>query len=184
MHLRPDGKIQILWVIRIFCLFIFLAFWQSCVTQVHLSYIYPNDYTRLTHLDPQDSCFYPEKPSLKRDPAQKNEYYDPRWSQTFDVKYVNFEETRTDGIDLKCEIKGNLLLSSSETLPLVQAFMNKLNEKHPGYELRVLFFLFSLQHLDHNVTEFTHLFSLATPWCLTRLGMTALLTVFFGKISL
>lgn len=98
-----------------------------------MSYVYPNDYTRLTHLDPHDSCFYPEKPSLQRDPPQRNMYYDPRWSQTFNAKYVNFEERRNDGIDLKCDIKGNLLLMSSEILPLVQDFINKLNRKHPGY---------------------------------------------------
>lgn len=109
--------------------------------QSKLSYIYPNDYTRLTHLEKQGSCFYPEKLSLQKDPAQTNNInYDPRWSQTFEVKYVDYKENRSDSIDLTCEEKANLLLSSSEALPVVQAFMDIFNEKHPGYELHLLFF--------------------------------------------
>lgn len=127
----------------------------SYLPQVHLSYIYPNDHTRLTHTDPQGSCFYPEKPSVKRDPPLTNDkYYDPKWSQTFDVKHIDFEEKRNDGVDLKCEMKGNLLLSSSETLPLVQAFMNKLNEKHPGYGPHFLFFSLTCNTLVTNSPVF------------------------------
>lgn len=87
---------------------------------MHLTYIYPNDYTRLTHVEKQDSCFDTEKLSLIRDPAQTND-------TNFDL-----QEQMSDRIDLQCTMKGNLLLNSSETLPLVQAFMEKLNKKHPG----------------------------------------------------
>ncbi|XP_075894006.1 beta-1,4-N-acetylgalactosaminyltransferase 3-like [Nelusetta ayraudi] len=100
---------------------------------VHMSFVYPNDYTRLTHLENQDSCFYSAKPSLIRDPAETNEkYFDFKWSHTVQVKNFDLQEHRSDRIDLQCTVKGNLLLSASDSLPLAQAFMDKLNEKHPG----------------------------------------------------
>lgn len=105
----------------------------SFLAQVHLSYIYPNDYTRLTHLERQDSCFYTQRASLIRDPAQTNDKnFDPKWSKTIQVKHFDIQEQRSDSIDLHCAGKGNLLLSSTETLPLVLAFMEKLNTKHSG----------------------------------------------------
>lgn len=106
----------------------------SCFPQVHLSFIYPNDHTRLTYLERQDSCYYTEKPSPTRDPDQTNDkYFNPKWSRTIQVQSFDLQEKRSDGIDLQCTIKGNLLLSSSEALPIVQDFMEKFNKKHPGY---------------------------------------------------
>lgn len=134
----------------------FSLLWQTCIClpQMRLSYIYPNDYTRLSHLENTDSCVYPEKPSLNRDSPQKSsKYYHSRWSQTFSVKHMIFEENRPDGADYKCGIKGNLLLSSSETLPLVQAYMDQLNHKHPGYG-HISFSLFTLQQLDQKTSCF------------------------------
>ncbi|XP_061917200.1 N-acetyl-beta-glucosaminyl-glycoprotein 4-beta-N-acetylgalactosaminyltransferase 1 isoform X1 [Entelurus aequoreus] len=52
------------------------------------------------------------------------------WSQTFQVNHLDLQAMRSDWIDLHCNISGNLLLHSSDALPVVQAFMEQLNDKH------------------------------------------------------
>ncbi|XP_027128400.1 beta-1,4-N-acetylgalactosaminyltransferase 3 isoform X2 [Larimichthys crocea] len=54
------------------------------------------------------------------------------WNQTFDVSHLDLQLHRSDWIDLQCNISGNLLLQSSETLPIINNFMDKLNQKHNG----------------------------------------------------
>ncbi|CAK6951129.1 beta-1%2C4-N-acetylgalactosaminyltransferase 3 [Scomber scombrus] len=60
--------------------------------------------------------------------------FDPEvnWSQTFQVNHLDLQAQRSDWIDLRCNVSGNLLLQSSDALPVVNAFMDKLNEKHHG----------------------------------------------------
>lgn len=55
---------------------------------------------------------------------------DVNWSQTFQVNHLNLQAHRSDWIDLRCNISGNLLLEASHALPIIKAFMEKLNEKH------------------------------------------------------
>ncbi|XP_050991762.1 beta-1,4-N-acetylgalactosaminyltransferase 3 [Labeo rohita] len=56
---------------------------------------------------------------------------DVKWSQTFQVKPLDLETLRSDWIDLKCNVSGNLLLEESEAFSVVEAFMKKLNKKYP-----------------------------------------------------
>uniref|UniRef100_A0A3P8T8M7 Hexosyltransferase n=1 Tax=Amphiprion percula TaxID=161767 RepID=A0A3P8T8M7_AMPPE len=51
------------------------------------------------------------------------------WNQTFQVSHLDLQAQRSDWIDLRCNISGNLLLHSSDALPIVEAFMEQLNEK-------------------------------------------------------
>lgn len=52
------------------------------------------------------------------------------WSQTFQVKPLDLQTLRSDWIDLRCNVSGNLLLRSNDVQPVVKAFMNQLNKKH------------------------------------------------------
>lgn len=57
---------------------------------------------------------------------------DINWSQTFQFSHMDLQAQRSDWIDLRCNISGNLLLDTIDALPVVKAFMDKLNEKHSG----------------------------------------------------
>lgn len=54
------------------------------------------------------------------------------WNQTFQISHLDLQAERSDWIDLRCNVSGNLLLHSSDALPIVKAFMDQLNEKHNG----------------------------------------------------
>ncbi|KAM6936925.1 beta-1,4-N-acetylgalactosaminyltransferase 3 [Xenentodon cancila] len=61
--------------------------------------------------------------------------FDPQvnWNQTFQVNHLDLQAYRSDWIDLSCNVSGNLLLQSRDALPIVKAFMDRLNEKHHGW---------------------------------------------------
>ncbi|KAJ8003123.1 hypothetical protein DPEC_G00166110 [Dallia pectoralis] len=60
--------------------------------------------------------------------------FDPEvnWAQTFQLTPVDLQAMRSDWIDLRCNVSGNLLLRASGAMPLVKAFMDKLHTKHHG----------------------------------------------------
>uniref|UniRef100_A0A8C1M8Y6 Beta-1,4-N-acetylgalactosaminyltransferase n=1 Tax=Cyprinus carpio TaxID=7962 RepID=A0A8C1M8Y6_CYPCA len=172
---------------------------------VHLMYVYPNDYTRLTHMENDNKCFYRGDPyylerygfsnyiqldlpenEVKYKGTSNNECFcdgmeiqdnaihieevgeggeeddawvnqgfsededyeltnravydvEVKWCQTFQAKPLDLHALRSDWIDLKCNVSGNLLLEESEALSVVEAFMKKLNQKYPRQ--------FSLEHI-------------------------------------
>nr|XP_040019798.1 beta-1,4-N-acetylgalactosaminyltransferase 3 [Gasterosteus aculeatus aculeatus] len=57
---------------------------------------------------------------------------DVNWNQTFQISYLKHQAHRSDRIDLRCNVTGNLLLQSSGALTVVKAFMRQLNNKHHG----------------------------------------------------
>uniref|UniRef100_A0A6Q2XDU4 Beta-1,4-N-acetylgalactosaminyltransferase n=1 Tax=Esox lucius TaxID=8010 RepID=A0A6Q2XDU4_ESOLU len=78
---------------------------------------------------------------LGRDSEEEQAYdstfppvFDPEvnWAQTFQLTPVNLQAMRSDWIDLRCNVSGNLMLRASDALPVVKAFMDKLNTKHHG----------------------------------------------------
>ncbi|XP_062914042.1 beta-1,4-N-acetylgalactosaminyltransferase 3 isoform X1 [Mobula hypostoma] len=57
------------------------------------------------------------------------------WDQTFSVNNIDFHSLRSDWIDLRCNVSGNLLMKDQEAVDVVKMYMRKLNEKHKGIYL-------------------------------------------------
>ncbi|XP_030646299.1 beta-1,4-N-acetylgalactosaminyltransferase 3 [Chanos chanos] len=88
------------------------------------------------HGDRDDGWFlYDQSDTMDvEDDFVNNAVFDPEviWDQTFQVNPMDPQTLRSDWIDLRCNVSGNLLLSQSEALPVVHAFMEKLNRKNHG----------------------------------------------------
>ncbi|XP_030281777.1 N-acetyl-beta-glucosaminyl-glycoprotein 4-beta-N-acetylgalactosaminyltransferase 1-like [Sparus aurata] len=63
---------------------------------------------------------------------EKNALPVVNWNDTFQVSYQDFQALRSHHVNFGCNLVGNVQLSSSETLPLVKAFMDRLEAKRPG----------------------------------------------------
>ncbi|KAM3870579.1 beta-1,4-N-acetylgalactosaminyltransferase 3 [Diretmus argenteus] len=72
-----------------------------------------------------------EDPAYDLTPAP---VFDPEvnWRQTFQLNQLDLQALRSDWIDLRCNVSGNLMIHASDAQPMVRAFMEKLNLKHRG----------------------------------------------------
>uniref|UniRef100_A0A6Q2X6Y3 Beta-1,4-N-acetylgalactosaminyltransferase n=1 Tax=Esox lucius TaxID=8010 RepID=A0A6Q2X6Y3_ESOLU len=123
---------------------------------VYLSFVYPNDFTRLTHMERENKCFYRESPMylekfgfykyMKMDEEDDDRpFFFPNpdgekthmrtyinWQRTFSVNPMDFELLRSDWNDLRCNVSGNLQLAESEVVDVLAQYMEKLNERNGG----------------------------------------------------
>uniref|UniRef100_A0A3B3ZWR6 Galactosyltransferase C-terminal domain-containing protein n=1 Tax=Periophthalmus magnuspinnatus TaxID=409849 RepID=A0A3B3ZWR6_9GOBI len=158
---------------------------------VHLSYIYPNDHTRLTHLD--EICYYSIKPPMVGSnlpkttqtstrtfktilfytytltiayqptvqniypsdfgdisPDQWDELGEPvvqsmpinensnaadKWSQTFQVKRIDYQGQKSHALNMDCRVTGNIQAQQAEVQSVVGAYLDKITQRHGRWTL-------------------------------------------------
>ncbi|XP_078139258.1 beta-1,4-N-acetylgalactosaminyltransferase 3 [Centroberyx gerrardi] len=71
-----------------------------------------------------------EEPVYELSPAPGPVDPEVNWGQTFQVNQLDLQVLRSDWIDLRCNVSGNLILRPSDAQPMVKAFMDKLNHMH------------------------------------------------------
>ncbi|KAG9280438.1 beta-1,4-N-acetylgalactosaminyltransferase 3-like [Astyanax mexicanus] len=109
---------------------------------VHYSAVYPNDYTRQTHTDSDEMCFYNKDSQFSsgggslqylkiEDPptgegGEKVEKPDPYWERPVNVNPIDFHSKQTTVVTKVCKRAGNVIMDEEEVMDVVEAFMNKL----------------------------------------------------------
>ncbi|XP_043093867.1 beta-1,4-N-acetylgalactosaminyltransferase 3 isoform X2 [Puntigrus tetrazona] len=122
------------------------------VYMIQFSSVYPNDYTRQTHANNDQICFYRQDPSFQADKGLASyliEVEDPEvkkidtgpegpfWQRVYDVKPLNVASQQTAIVANSCRTSGNIVMSQSHAMPIVRAFLNALHSKEEtrGYSL-------------------------------------------------
>ncbi|XP_690000.8 beta-1,4-N-acetylgalactosaminyltransferase 3 isoform X1 [Danio rerio] len=118
---------------------------------VQFSSVYPNDYTRQTNDQNDGMCFYRQDPSFLadkglegyltevEDPDVQNTYKGegPFWHRVYDVNPLNAASKQTTIVANSCRTSGNIVMSQSQALPIVTAFLKALHSREDtqGYSL-------------------------------------------------
>ncbi|XP_072530290.1 beta-1,4-N-acetylgalactosaminyltransferase 3 [Salminus brasiliensis] len=109
---------------------------------VHYSAVYPNDYTRQTHTDADEMCFYNKDSQFAdgggsfqylkvQEPptgegGEKIEKPNPYWERAVNVYPVEFHSKQTTVVTKVCKRAGNVIMDEKDVITVVDAFMDKV----------------------------------------------------------
>lgn len=134
------------------------------VNLIHLSSVYPNDYTRQTYDHDDQICFYKQDPSFQenlgfapylsevQDPeVHVNKNGGPNWQRVYEVKPFNAASKQSTVVANSCKTAGNIIMAQNEVMPIVNGFMKALQSKEETRGFSLLRVLNVVRRQDNGV---------------------------------